>query len=154
VSDDFGTREFTDRTIKNTLNDLLPESFTILIEQITSLQKEKNDAIIAEEKAKNDLNAIKEELNIANTKLLNLTNCQSPASKQVSPYQARSILLRYGLLDTVNELMKNASPEAKLAWEYATVFDRNSSFINEIAVQLSLSSEQIDTMFSEASLIL
>ncbi len=73
----------------------------------------------------------------------------------VSPYQARVALTRAGLFDAVEAIMANESTpaEAKIAWEYAVVFDRHSTFIATLAPALGLTEQQIDELFVLAATI-
>lgn len=72
---------------------------------------------------------------------------------QVSPYQARIALLQAGLLSTVETLMSDPGTPAaaKIAWEYATVWERNSAFISTLGPSLNLTEGQIDDLFVAAS---
>ncbi|HML29830.1 MAG TPA: hypothetical protein PKE16_13510 [Hyphomicrobium sp.] len=76
-----------------------------------------------------------------------------PAS--VTTYQAMAAMLRAGLLDQVKTLMASdaASPQAKLAWEKASAFERDSVFINSLGSALGLTSQQIDDLFIAAAKI-
>lgn len=71
----------------------------------------------------------------------------------VTPYQARVALLNAGLLDAVAAMMESTDvdPAAKIAWEYATGFYRNSPFIVSLRSTLGLTPEQIDALFIAAS---
>ncbi|CAA2141614.1 hypothetical protein [Hyphomicrobium sp. ghe19] len=71
----------------------------------------------------------------------------------VSPYQARIVLLQAGLMDEVEAMMASPDiePAAKIAWEYATGFYRDSPFINTLGSSLGLTSSQIDDLFIAAS---
>jgi len=73
----------------------------------------------------------------------------------VTPYQARVALLQADLLSTVEALMANPNtPQAaKIAWEYATVFQRDSAFIATLGPALGLSEQDIDALFISASQI-
>jgi len=73
----------------------------------------------------------------------------------VSPYQARVALLNAGLLDAVETLMANPGTPAaaRIAWEYATVIQRHSPFINTLGPALGLSETQIDDLFRVAATI-
>lgn len=73
--------------------------------------------------------------------------------QQVSPYQARMALHAAGLLDDVEALMADATitRAAKIAWEYATTWQRDSQFIAELAPALGLSEAQIDDLFIAAA---
>lgn len=77
-----------------------------------------------------------------------------PAS--VSPYQARVALLTAGLLDSLNTLMaqRRVDPAAKIAWEYATVWERNSTFIVSLGPALGLTDKQIDDLFIAAGKVM
>lgn len=68
----------------------------------------------------------------------------------VSPYQARVALLNAGLLDSVNAAVAAAPDSVKLAWEYATVVERNSPMIAALAGILGLTAEQVDQLFIAA----
>lgn len=73
----------------------------------------------------------------------------------VSPYQARVALHQAGLLSTVTAFMQSeaAPAESKIAWEYATQFDRHSAFIQALGPLLALTEQQIDDLFRAASQI-
>lgn len=73
--------------------------------------------------------------------------------REVTAYQARIALLDAGLLGDVEALMGSleVTPAAKIAWEYATVWLRDSVFIAELAPALGLTSEQIDALFIAAA---
>ena len=77
----------------------------------------------------------------------------TPVPKSVSPYQARIALLQAGYLSTVEALMAdpNTPAAAKIAWEYATIWERQSAFIETLGPALGLSSEQIDDLFRAAA---
>ena len=72
--------------------------------------------------------------------------------EQVSAYQARVQLERSGLLSSVQGLMDDPATdaEAKIAWEYATVFVRSSPFIASLAPGLGLTEQQLDQLFVDA----
>lgn len=76
-----------------------------------------------------------------------------PVPQTVTAYQARIALLSAGLLPTVEALMSDERTDAaaRIAWEYATVFERESAFIRALAPSLSLSEEQLDHLFISAS---
>lgn len=83
---------------------------------------------------------------------------EPPASvppQVVSPYQARMALLNAGHLATVEALMADPSTDqaAKIAWEYATVFERHSPFIATLAPALGLSDAAVDALFVAAAAI-
>lgn len=70
--------------------------------------------------------------------------------KSVSPYQARVALHAAGLLPAVQAAISAAPVPAQLAWEYATVFERHSPFIEALAPMLGLNDAQIDGLFIAA----
>lgn len=79
----------------------------------------------------------------------------APVPQKVSRFQARAALFERGLLDQVNALMQ--LPEtpmiAKLAWQDAQEFERNSNLVAQIGATLGLSSEYIDDLFRLAASI-
>lgn len=82
-----------------------------------------------------------------------LSKPRVPAS--VTPYQARIALLGAGLLDQVNTLMAdpNTPQAAKIAWEYATTWERSSAFIGQLGPLLNLTDAQIDDLFVAAAAV-
>lgn len=72
----------------------------------------------------------------------------------VSPYQAKSALMYAGLYETVETMINNSNNSVlKIAWNSATEFNKNSTFIQALAQQINLSEEQIDVLFLSASYI-
>lgn len=71
--------------------------------------------------------------------------------KSVSPYQARVALHMAGLLPSVETAIASAPVPAQIAWEYATVFERHSPFIEALSPMLGLTETQIDDLFLAAS---
>jgi hypothetical protein len=69
---------------------------------------------------------------------------------QVTMRQARLVLLNNDLLDSVEQVIAQASKAVQIEWEYATVVYRDSELVTQIASQLGLSVEQIDALFQEA----
>lgn len=70
----------------------------------------------------------------------------------LSQAQARLYMLQAGLLDQVEELLKD-NLEAKIIWEYADEIKRDNKLISYVGEALSLTDEQLDEMFLEASKI-
>lgn len=73
----------------------------------------------------------------------------------VSMRQARLALLQSGMLDQVESAIAAiVDPVQKMAaeieWEYATTVERNSDFVQTLASQLGLTSDQMDGLFSLA----
>lgn len=91
-------------------------------------------------------------LTIQNGKVVAGYVITSIVPSQVSPYQARVALKRAGLLGNVKALMANPATdkEAQIAWEYATVIQRDSPFIAALSGALGLTSAQIDDLFRAA----
>ena len=73
--------------------------------------------------------------------------------QQVTRFQARAALHLAGLLPQVEALM--AAPEApmlaKLAWQDALSFKRNSPTILALSTTLGLTDEQLDALFTTAA---
>lgn len=77
---------------------------------------------------------------------------ERPASPVlVTPRQARLALLEAGLLDQVQAAVTAAGGATQIAWEYATVLDRNDALIVSIGTALDLSPSQIDALFTQAA---
>jgi hypothetical protein len=72
---------------------------------------------------------------------------------QVTMRQARLALLAAGLLDDVEALITQTDKAVQIEWEYATVVYRDSPLVESITSNLNLTAEQVNTMFSEASLL-
>lgn len=78
------------------------------------------------------------------------------APQQVTMRQARLALLAAGLLDDVEEAIA-AIPDpvqrkaAQIEWEYASMVERQSAFVQQLAVGLGLSTEQMDDLFMQAA---
>lgn len=73
----------------------------------------------------------------------------------VSRFQARAALYKTGLLDRVEEMMRdpNVDPIARLAWQDAATFSRLSSFVITLGSALGLNDYELDVLFTEASTI-
>ena len=76
--------------------------------------------------------------------------------QSVSMRQGRLALLGAGLLDSVDAAIAAIEDPiqrkaAEIEWEYATVIDRNSDFMQTLAVQLGVTEEQMDDLFVLAS---
>jgi len=71
------------------------------------------------------------------------------AAMSCTPAQMRLTLHRAGLLATV-QAIADSDPEASIVWEYATVIQRNSPFIDALAGD-QFTPEQIDDLFRVAS---
>ena len=71
-------------------------------------------------------------------------------SDSITMRQARLYLLNAKLLSQVNSIVSQ-NEAWKIEWEYATDVVKNSPLVVALANQLTLSTEAIDKMFSEAS---
>jgi hypothetical protein len=74
----------------------------------------------------------------------------------VTMRQGRLALLGAGLLDSIESsiaAIEDATQRkaAEIEWEYAQTIDRNSLFVQQMAVGLELSEEQLDSLFLQAS---
>ena len=73
---------------------------------------------------------------------------------QIQNWQARTILDRAGLFDTVDEAVKNSGNREMLhAWEYAPNVVRNSIFVTEMASTLEIDDATLDNLFIEGAKI-
>ena len=70
--------------------------------------------------------------------------------KELTPRQARLILLKYELLDDIEELIKTNKP-ISIWWEYSLDIQRNDERLLEFATIAGITSEQLDIMFLEGS---
>ncbi len=73
----------------------------------------------------------------------------------VSRFQARAALYQAGLFDQVETLMQNSETPmlARLAWQDAQEFKRQSPTVLAMASALGLTDEQIDELFITAAVI-
>jgi hypothetical protein len=77
-----------------------------------------------------------------------------PVPAEIQMWQARTALLRAGLLFNVEQVVKaSTDPEIKIAWEYAPNVVRRSAFVSALAGALGLTDEQIDDLFIEGAKI-
>lgn len=78
-----------------------------------------------------------------------------PVPEKVSRFQARAALHMHGLLVAVEAVM--ADPEtdmiARLAWQDAQEFRRDSPTVEALSSQLGLAKEQVDSLFITAALV-
>jgi hypothetical protein len=68
----------------------------------------------------------------------------------ITPRQARLQLLKEGILDNLETLLKS-NRDWEIEWEYSIEVARNSPIINAIKEAISLTDVDIDRMFLEAS---
>lgn len=72
-----------------------------------------------------------------------------PAS--ITPRQCRLILEQQKLLPTVEGIIAGMDEPTRITWEYALEFRRDDPLLNQLAVNLKLTPEQIDQFFIAAS---
>ena len=65
--------------------------------------------------------------------------------------QARLILLKYNLLELVNNAISTMNETARITWEYSFLVERNSHLFSGITTTLGFTEEQVNNMFIEAS---
>ncbi len=80
--------------------------------------------------------------------------------REVTNFQARALLKSMpgsadgrSLFDDVNDALEAMGGVPWQAWEYTTVFPRDSQLIAAIGSQLGLTDAQLDQMFAEAAAI-
>ena len=73
-----------------------------------------------------------------------------PIPQVITMRQARLQLLEVGLLDDVEALVSQ-DRKSQIEWEYANEVYRQSPLIESVKEAMSLTDEQIDSMFLEAS---
>lgn len=69
----------------------------------------------------------------------------------ITPRQCRLILSQQGLLASVEEVIAGMDEPTRITWEYALEFRRDDPLLNQLAVSLNLTSEQIDQFFIAAA---
>lgn len=69
----------------------------------------------------------------------------------VSPRQVRLLLLQKNLLADVEDMIAQQDEATKITWQYALEFNRNDPLLNQLATNLSLTQQQVDQFFIEAS---
>jgi hypothetical protein len=77
----------------------------------------------------------------------------APVPQTVSRFQARAALHLAGLLEQVESLMQSPETDmlARLAWQDAQEFKRQSPTVLAMAAALSLDDEALDALFTTAS---
>jgi len=77
----------------------------------------------------------------------------SDVPTSVTRFQALAALEAFGMLDTVEAMMASPSmPKmARLAWQNALMFERNSPTATNLAAALSLSEQALDDLFRAAA---
>lgn len=75
----------------------------------------------------------------------------SAVPSSVSPAQARLALLGAGLLDQVEAIVAAADQATQIAWNNASVIERNSPTVAALAGALGLTGAQLDDLFTTAA---
>jgi len=75
--------------------------------------------------------------------------------QSVTPFQAKAALLSAGYMPQVNALMADPTtpPMYVLAWNEASVFNRESPTVLALAAKLGMTSAQLDQLFTQAATI-
>ena len=78
-----------------------------------------------------------------------------PIPQSISRFQALAVLYQVGLLASVEAYMADPSTDtiARLAWQNAQEFERNSPTVIGIGAELGLTEEQLDNLFKIAAKI-
>lgn len=71
--------------------------------------------------------------------------------RTVTPRQVRLVLLAQGLLASVEAMIAAQDEATQITWKYASEFRRDDPLLNQLAVNLNLTSQQIDEFFVAAS---
>ena len=71
----------------------------------------------------------------------------------VTPRQVRLLLLQQNLLTDVETMISQQDEATRITWEYASEFRRDDPLLNQLAVNLNLTQEQLDQFFIAASQI-
>lgn len=69
----------------------------------------------------------------------------------ITPRQCRLILLAQGLLADVEAMITQQDEATRITWEFASEFRRDDPLLNQLAVNLGLTPEQIDQFFIAAA---
>ena len=84
----------------------------------------------------------------------------SPGIPQITNFQARALLMQMPgsaegrtLFQDVDDTLRQLGGISWQAWEYTTIFPRDSSLIATMAAQFNLTEAQLDQMFTAAAQI-
>jgi hypothetical protein len=80
-----------------------------------------------------------------------IENRPVPVPQVITPRQCRLILLQQGLLAQVEAMIAQQDEATKITWQYASEFRRDDTLLNALAVNLNITSEQIDQFFIAAA---
>ena len=133
--------------------------YPVLLEHIKTRRHRVDMYSVAniKEKPKIDENAqfLKQSLSVMDgVPIVNWIIKQRPCPLVLEMRQARIMMSRMGILSNVESAIAAMSgqtgEEAKIEWEYSTAFKRNDLLVNEIAKSMSISDEEMNTLFKEA----
>ena len=71
--------------------------------------------------------------------------------QSVTPRQARLALNAADMLAQVETAIASADKATQIAWEFASVINRNDALVTAISAGLNLTSDQIDALFIQAA---
>lgn len=141
------------------LASVLPDQAS-LAARVLALETERDAAMSARNAATSDaaarVAALTEERDRLTATVLELSNASETVNgvpQSVSAYQARTALLRAGLLDAVEAAVAVAERQVQIAWEYATTVRRQSPFIAAMQGALGLNATSIDALFVAAAAV-
>jgi len=135
-----------------TLATVLPDA-SALLAQILALTAERDAAVTARDVAEQARDAAVSERDALQAQI-DATSAAVDGDGvplSVTAYQARVALMRSGMLDAADAFVAAADGEIAIAWEYATVFQRRSTFILGAQTALGLTDDQVDDLFLVAA---
>ena len=71
----------------------------------------------------------------------------------ITPKQVRLLLLQQNLLANVEAMIAQQDEATKITWQYDSEFRRNDPLLDQLAIELNLTEQQIDEFFIAASKI-
>jgi hypothetical protein len=100
------------------------------------------------------------EIDDADPRLAAFLTPPPPIQNTVTNFQCRAVLLLMPnprgagtMFDAVDTALKATGGAALMAWQYSPQFTRNSALLNQMAVQFSIPSSVLDTLFTQAAAI-
>jgi len=74
-----------------------------------------------------------------------------PVPESITPRQCRLVLDAQGLLDKVEAMVKTQPRSVQLSWEWASEFKRNDPLLEQLATNLGITVQELDTFFIAAA---
>ena len=71
--------------------------------------------------------------------------------QSVTPRQVRLVLLAQGLLASVEAMIAEQDEATQITWKYASEFRRDDTLLNQLAINLNLTAQQLDDFFISAA---